>query len=565
LQQETMFDLRPQDQLWVRLDIDRKNASVEHLLLWIPLPLIDSVTLYQKMPEGNWRVLKAGDHIPVANWPEPGRYPRFPIDLTADTSSVYLQVQGSTPVSLPIYLGSPVQAQAADRLGSLGLGVMIGVLLTLVLMCVVTAYTYKDRLYLLYSLYVLMMILAVGAYTGLAAYLIWDQSPVWADAAQGALAITTAGGALYFIESMLNGRQFARRLSELILGLGVLSVPLALLFCLVPRSWGAVILGVYILSVTALGLTLTGRSWRRGHAISKWIFFAYAPLAGAALLAVARAYGWITVSWFVQYGVVMALLIEAPMMMVALNVRSRQRHEIRMREQAMTTQDALTGLLMEHIFDDRLRQTMARSLKYREDAAVVLISLVNYDAITQAWGTPVAEQSVLRAVIKLRRVMKDAETIARVCTSHFGLILDGVNQRRRVTELGARLIAQGLMPLPGLVPEVTLQFHIASVLLRDLANQQPELKSELLGLLKTMSPRTRRPIRFWEPTTTGGTPIVASSASAESADRQEPDTQQFHLPTVQGEYLDSHHSQWDMTTRAQSSGFDANVTSAKKM
>jgi two-component system, sensor histidine kinase LadS len=199
------------------------------------------------------------------------------------------------------------------------------------------------------------------------------------------------------------------------------------------------------------------------------------------------------------------------MMMVALHVRSRLRHEIRTREQALNTQDALTGLLTEYIFDDRIKQTLVRSIKRREDAAIVMISLVNYPTIAHAHGLPVAEQSILRAVIKLRKVVRDVETVARIGTSHFGLILEGTTHRSRVTDIGARLIAQGLMPLPGLVPEVTLQFHLAAVVLRELPGADQDIKASLQGLLKGMSARTRRPIRFLEATTVGGTPLPRPS------------------------------------------------------
>lgn len=508
LQDETMFDLKPKDRLWIRIDIDRKAIIQEHVVLWSPLPLLDSITLYKQDESGKWNSSRAGDRIAVADWPEPGRYPRFHLDLVQEKSSIYLQVQGSTPVSIPLHIGREAQAQAADRKGFLGMGAITGVLLTLMLICFVTAFTYRDRLYLYYGVYMLFVILAVGAYTGVSAYLLWDDSPVWADLAQGFLAILSVGGALYFIEAMLGGRQFAQRLSTLLLSLVAFSVPLALSYLFVSRTIGVVIMGVYMLTVSFIGLSLAARAWRRGDQVGKWVFFAYAPLAAAVLLALARAYGWINVSWVVQYGVVVALMLEAPLMMVALHVRSRDRHEINTREQAMTTQDALTGLLKEHIFDDRTRQTMARAAKRGEHSVIAIISLVNYQSISDAYGLQVAEQSVLRAVIKLRKVLRDVETVARVGTSHFGLILEGASQRNKVTDIGARLIAQGLMPLPGLVPEVTLQFHVAALLTREMPSGLQDVKEELLAILSSMGRRTRRPIRFLEVATTGGSPLT---------------------------------------------------------
>ena len=521
LQDEKMFDLRPQDRLWIRIDIEIKRASQDHVVLWSPLPLIDAITLYQPSEGGKWQTMRAGDRVAVADWPEPGRYPRFHLDLPRGKFSVYLQVQGSTPVSIPIHIGSETQAQAADRSGFLGMGAVVGLLLTLMLMCFVTAYTYQDRLYLYYGVYMMLMILAVGAYTGVSAYLLWDNSPVWADNAQGVLALVSVGGALYFIEAIIGGRQYAHRPLAVLLGVAALSLPLAAAYAFVPRSFGVIILGVYILSVSALGLSLAARAWQRGDRVGKWVLFAYAPLALAVLLAVARAYGWIGVSWVVQYGVVVALLIEAPMMMVALHVRSRERHEITTREQAMATHDALTGLLKEHLFDYRVSQAVKRSIRRGEDAAIVLISLVNYDAIAQVHGSTVAEQSVLRSVIKLRRVLGDVEALARVGSSRFGLILEGSTSRHRITEMGARIVAQGLMPLPGLVPDVTLQFQLVAACLRELPPLEKDIKAELLNLLSSMSRRTRRPIRFLDGLMIDGVPtegiIGAETTTASQA------------------------------------------------
>src|SRR5207253_3309909 len=100
-----------------------------------------------------------------------------------------------------------------------------------------------------------------------------------------------------------------------------------------------------------------------------------------------------------------------------------------------------------------------------DNAAIVFIDLVNYPAIKAQFGSAVAEQSLLRSVIKLRRLLRDVDTVSRVGEARFGLILEGVSSRIVVTDRAARLIAAGLMTLAGLKPDVTLQFHIGAVLL----------------------------------------------------------------------------------------------------
>jgi hypothetical protein len=74
-----------------------------------------------------------------------------------------------------------------------------------------------------------------------------------------------------------------------------------------------------------------------------------------------------------------------------------------------------------------------------------------------------------------------------------------------------KLIASGLIPLPGLTPEVTLHFHVAAVLLSEKIPDATSVISELATLLGTMSSRTRRPIRFLEPEPTRPTPLSPTS------------------------------------------------------
>ena len=70
-----------------------------------------------------------------------------------------------------------------------------------------------------------------------------------------------------------------------------------------------------------------------------------------------------------------------------------------------------------------------------------------------------------------------------------------------------RLIASGLIPLPGLKPEVTLQFHVACLLLSEVLPKPSSVLEELGNVLEGISPRTRRPIRFLEPPMTEPAPL----------------------------------------------------------
>jgi two-component system, sensor histidine kinase LadS len=213
--------------------------------------------------------------------------------------------------------------------------------------------------------------------------------------------------------------------------------------------------------------------------------------------------------------------VEVPLLLVALFIRSRDRHSAQVREHALSSQDALTGLLAPHLFSDRLRQVVARYRRDDQNAAVMYIDLVNHPRIREVYGAAVAEQSLLRSVIKLRRLLRDVDTVSRVGEARFGVILEGASSRSSVTERATRLIAAGLMPLPGLKPDVTLHFHVAALLLSERPLEAEEVQTALDGQLEHMSPRTRRPIRFIQPeqdvTSNPGQDSMLADADPESA------------------------------------------------
>jgi hypothetical protein len=93
-------------------------------------------------------------------------------------------------------------------------------------------------------------------------------------------------------------------------------------------------------------------------------------------------------------------------------------------------------------------------------------------------------------------------------------LLDGVGSRQMLTERMVQLIASGLIPLPGLTPPVTLQFHVGCVLLHENPLTPETALAQLDALLESMSPHTRRPIRFLEPVPTQAAALQVEAVPA---------------------------------------------------
>ena len=533
-QASAMRRLKPDEALWLKLRVLEAQTTTaighqgdhdvtHHWILELPLAFLDEVTLYQLRSDGTWMAQEAGDTVAVNRWPEPGRHPFFRVTLPHDSEKLfYLRIRHQTPAVIPLRFVNEARHTSEVQLDYLFLGAACGALILLIAATLVQAWLYKDRAYALYALYSSLMMLAVAAYGGLAAQLLWPGSGWLADRAQGVLAILAVGASVLFVRSIAALDLRVPWLDRVMVGVSYASPLAVVVFLSLPKPLGALLVAAYFAAGLLVVPTVGALVKFRGDRVGLWLLLAYVPLGVSVLMLLVRLLGISNTAWFDQYGFVASMAIQVPLLLVALNIRSRERHVSEARSQALSSQDALTGLLTSILFHDRLRQLIARCKRDKESAAVVFIDLVNYQRIKQLHGTPVAEQSVLRSVIKLRRILRDVDTLSRIDEARFGLVLEGTRSRQAITERASRLIAAGLMPLPGLKPEVILQFHVAAAFLHDRVMTAEGLYKELGALLGSMSPRTRRPIRFLEPVDTLHMPMSTDSLTSDAQDSSLP-------------------------------------------
>ena len=480
--------------LWLHLRIARPAGSHTDWMAEIPLPPLDAVTLYQQDQDGSWRGQSAGDKLAVASWPEPGRFPVFRLEVPpGEARDVYFRIAHNARSTIPLRLATASKHAQRMQLAYLSLGLVFGGLLLVIAACLTQSWVYRDRVFFGYAAYAGSLALALAAYTGAGAHLLWPRSGTAGDLGQGVFAMLSAAAAVLFIRDLSGIAARAPRLASVALWTALGTPLLLLVYVVADRPFGTIALGIYLLLACGLNLAMGWRSWRAGDTVSLWILAAYLPLAAAVVLTLTRTFGLAPASWANQYGLVAAMAVQVPLLLVALSIHSRESHGATTRQLALSTQDALTGVLAAHLFHDRLRQLVARK---PEGAAVLFVDLANYQRIREQHGSAVAEQSLLRSVIKLRRLLRERDTLSRIGESRFGVLLERTGSRVAVTDRAARVVAAGMMPMKGHKPPLSLQFHIAAALLDDLGMDAAELTAGLAALLQSMAPNTRRPIRF---------------------------------------------------------------------
>lgn len=484
---------------WLRLRLARAAGSNAAWTLHIPLPYLDYAAVYLRDARGKWVAQVAGDTLAVAQWTHPALYPDFNLQLNEQTpTEVLVQVQNFKPVLLPLRVVQEGARARQREIESLGLGALLGMMGMLIGVCAIHYLQSRSIDDAWYTAYAVLLLLVVAGSTGLTSRWLWPTSPVWANFAHMALPVVCLGATTLFVRHVTSLDVAYPRLAHVLYAVGLVSLPLALLTAAIDRHVADQVNGLYLAATPALIVLATVLTWRRGYAVSRWLCLAYVPQALAVLVLVAQMWGWLPPWWQARYALVMAVAVTVPLLQQAFYARARDRRDIQDRADALPTQDALTGMLTPALFQHQVNLAISRALNDSEPSAIVLVDVINAKYLRGHYGDAAAEQCLLRAAVKLHRVLRDVDPAGRLDSARFGLVLDGVSDRQTLTERMVRLIASGLIPLPGLQPEVTLQFHVACVLLHEIIPNQQTVLEELGNVMQGISPRSRRPIRFLE-------------------------------------------------------------------
>ena len=108
--------------------------------------------------------------------------------------------------------------------------------------------------------------------------------------------------------------------------------------------------------------------------------------------------------------------------------------------QHQATHDTLTGLPNRELFHDRLDQALARWHREGSPFAVVFVDLDRFKGVNDEFGHAVGDALLRQVGERLRSILRDVDTLARVGGDEFTLILGDVGDEETVTPVAARIL-----------------------------------------------------------------------------------------------------------------------------
>jgi two-component system, sensor histidine kinase LadS len=446
--------------VWYRLQLPAVAAPARAVLT-VPFGGMDDVALFRPEPAGGWYLERAGESMPVSQWPLRYLHPAFPFTIQpGQNEATYLRVQHSHSTGVGWVLWDARAFAESAKLWHMLLGAYAGFMALVILLSVFNAISWRDTIHLYYAVQVVLVGLGVMSLTGIGGEYLWPDNAWWNDKASVVLPAASLGWMGLLLRELINerGRRWVSQALLVHVGICALMVVgfLALgreQFFRLPSAYG----------LLALILILVLLAWYslRHPAVGLWVLAGFAALTVGTLFTLFRNLDWMPVSFATQYGPQIGGALEIPLVLIGLYFRSRERRDNRLRLESLSRTDPLTGVANHRVLIDRLNALLRRSLGGQFAGAVLQVHVANLDQIREDHGREAAEAAMVRAAECVTAEAREGDTVAREQGGDLVLILEGSVKRTQAAEAGRNIIARGLKFSARLPPRMTLTLRVA--------------------------------------------------------------------------------------------------------
>lgn len=115
--------------------------------------------------------------------------------------------------------------------------------------------------------------------------------------------------------------------------------------------------------------------------------------------------------------------------------------------------DPLTGLINRHLFPDRLAQAMILSQRHHKKIGILYVDLDKFKQINDSHGHLAGDTVLKEVAVRLRSVLRDSDTVARMGGDEFVIILHDISSKSVVKNIAQKII--DLMATPILFNETS--------------------------------------------------------------------------------------------------------------
>jgi two-component system, NtrC family, sensor kinase len=164
---------------WIRIRVNNFSSS-NNLAIEVKQPGLDFITFFS-IKNGILESLELSDQTMLSERPIPNQNYCFPLNLNKNEFGVYLlKVNTADHLMLPVIIDDITDMKSAHSREDVIFGIFSGILLALILYSLIVFLGLRDRSYILYVVYVLVMYLNHGNLLGYSSRCFWPNS-LWLE------------------------------------------------------------------------------------------------------------------------------------------------------------------------------------------------------------------------------------------------------------------------------------------------------------------------------------------------------------------------------------------------
>nr|WP_026024221.1 EAL domain-containing protein [Enterovibrio norvegicus] len=313
---------------WIKMDVENMGADHRHLSLYFDTPMIDRLNIYQFASEGQevkrWHL---GDSV-QKGYTQVDMPPAVPLTLDGfESSTIYLQVYSTGIPVMPIWLLNAHEFHVLTQLLHAVWGGFIAIMLLVAVYNLAVFLSLKERVYLVYSGYVLTALVQLGAVHGFGIYLFPPAVQTFFSNNIVALTFGLFLQALLFAHLYLRVHKVQSLLRQVVhYGIMVLSGLMLISFVLPEHISGTFLIAIQPMFYGLIGVLIWQR-WNVGRRWSGMFLFAWLPLLVAGVFPPLLVTGVIEYTLLTRYALMFGTVLAVLCMALALAERFRHQRE----------------------------------------------------------------------------------------------------------------------------------------------------------------------------------------------------------------------------------------------
>lgn len=362
---------------WIKIDLLNSTELSQYQVI-IDHPILDRVEFFSD--DGEYEVIDEKMPFFTRKYDDPS----FIFDLNikpGENKSIYFRVQASEQILFPISIGTHKKLASTSLVKEMLFGIYAGVILVMFLYNIFVFFSVRDKSYLYYVIYILLIGLTQASLKGYTAKYLWPDSEWWGH--YGVTLVSSLSGiaAIEFIKEFLHSREqdpLYHKLSHVVNGIFLISITL----CLVNYIHISFqIMQIATLIGTIYAFIIAIRILRKGFRPAKFFLIAWSILLIGAIIFVLKDFQVIPFNIYTNYSLQAASILEVILLSFALadkiNILRKEKEESQ--REALTVVKENERIVREQniMLEAKVEERTASLKKVNEDLNIALKDLKN--------------------------------------------------------------------------------------------------------------------------------------------------------------------------------------------